>query len=241
MKKITNVVALFLLPPLTFANNICPPSSPDIPLDKVFFQVSAKQWVSTQTALLTVDINATLNTADLVKARNDIMTNLNKIASGEWHLTQFDRSQDSSGLEKLFVEGQARIPQASLTDIYKNAKTISQPGSTYTINNIEFKPSLEEIQQVKSQIRQRLYQQVNEEISRLNSVYPNQSYSLSNLYINEGDVVIQQPRAYKEQTAMSTMAVGAAPGANLAVSNEITLSASAEVASNRRMDVAPCK
>ena len=78
-------------------------------MDKVLFQISARQWVSTQSALLTVNINATLNNADLVKARADIMNNLNTIATGEWQLTQFDRSQDSSGLEKLYVAAQARI------------------------------------------------------------------------------------------------------------------------------------
>ena len=88
----------------------------------MLFQVSSKQWVTTQTAILNVNINVTLNNADLVKARADIMDSLNKIAKGDWHLIEFDRSQDSSGLEKLYVQAQARVDQASLTDIYQNAK-----------------------------------------------------------------------------------------------------------------------
>ena len=110
--KLTVVLlASTLISSFTYADA---PSVPFMPavmvLDKVSFQVSSKQWVSTDTALVTVNINATLSNADLVQARANIMNGLNKIAKGEWHLTQFVRSQDTSGLEKLFVEAQVRTP-----------------------------------------------------------------------------------------------------------------------------------
>ncbi|MGQ3889062.1 hypothetical protein ACQUW5_08525 [Legionella sp. CNM-1927-20] len=234
MKNITKIAVLFLLPALCFANNY----QPDLPLDKITFQVSARQWVNTQTALLTVDINATLTNADLVKARTDIMANLNKIAAGDWHITQFNRSQDSSGLEKLFVEAQARIPQSSLTNVYQNAKAITQPGSTYSVSAIDFKPSLEEIQQVKSRVRQRLYNLVRAELTRLNNTYKTQHYSVNNLYIIEGDTLPQpqQPRAYQAKEMINTMAFGSAPTSNITVSNEIIMNAIVEVASNRNTE-----
>ncbi len=65
-------------------------------LDTVHFQVSAHEWVKTESALLKVNIHATLNNTDLVKARNTIMSHLAKIAQGSWHITQFNRTQDSS-------------------------------------------------------------------------------------------------------------------------------------------------
>ncbi|WP_419418765.1 hypothetical protein ACNVED_09400 [Legionella sp. D16C41] len=235
MKNLIKIAVLFLLPSLTFSD-IC---QADSALDKVAFQVSARQWVTTQTALLTININATLTNADLVKARADIMTNLNKVASGDWHITQFDRSQDSSGLEKLFVEAQVRIPQAALTNVYQNAKSVSQPGSTYTISAIDFKPSIEEIQQVKAQVRQRLYKLVNAELTRLNNTYKTQHYSVSDLYILDGDnpnPTPQQPRAYQAKQMINTMALGSAAAPTIAVSNEIIMSAIVEVASNRSME-----
>ena len=92
MNKIAGMLAALTLN-ISFAAEI----PPEVMLDKVAFQVSAKQWVSTKTALLSVNINATLTNADLVKAREAIMDSLNNIAKGDWHLIQFDRSQDSSG------------------------------------------------------------------------------------------------------------------------------------------------
>lgn len=229
MKRILTLWLLASISPLLIAAEI----PPQMLLDKVVFQLSAKQWVTTQTALLTVNINAALSDGGLVKARDDIMSQLGKIASGDWHLTRFDRSQDSSGLDKLFVEAQVRVPQASLTDIYQRAKKVSKPGATYTINTVEFKPSLDETQAVKTQLRQRLYQSVNEELTRLNKAYNDQHYSVNRLFITEGEAPMpMQPRAYKAQT-MNTLALGAAPSADLSVSNELTMTAWVEAASNR--------
>ena len=67
----------------------------------------------------------------------------------------------------------------------------------------------------------------------MNKEYPTQNYSLNNLvFVEGGEGIVQpQPRAYQAKE-MSALAVGAAP-ATLSVSNEITLTALVEAASNR--------
>jgi hypothetical protein len=230
MKQVAGILVLMAVNSLTVAGDIVPPP---LVLDKVLFQISAKQWVTTQKAMLNVNINVTLNNADLVKARAEIMNSLNKIAKGEWHLVEFDRSQDSSGLEKLYVMAQVRIDQTALTDIYQNVKSVSLPGAKYEVSSVEFKPGLEEIQAVRAKIREQLYQQVNEEISRMNKVYPTQSYSVNNLVFIEGDAPPVQPRAYRTKE-MNTMVMAAAAPSSLTVSNELVLTAMVEAASNRR-------
>ncbi|KTD30973.1 hypothetical protein Lmor_3080 [Legionella moravica] len=229
MKQAAGILALLAFTPIALAGD----DVPELVLDKVLFQISAKQWVTTQTALLNVNINVTLSSADLVKARADIMDSLNKIAKGDWHLVEFDRSQDSSGLEKLFVQAQARVDQSALTDIYHNAKSVSMPGAKYEISGVEFKPSLEETQAVRAKVREKLYQQVNEEIARMNKAYPTQNYSLSNLVFLEGDNIPPQPRAYQAKEMNAVVMAAAAP-APLTVSNELVLTAYVEAASNRK-------
>jgi len=226
MKKIAGIFASLVFSFSAFA--IDPSTQPELILDTVVFQVAAKQWVGTQTALLTVSINATLTNADLIKARKDIIDKLVKIAPGEWHLTQFDRSQDNSGLEKLYVQAEARIPQSNLTSVYQNAKSVSLPGATYNIASMEFKPSLEEIQQVRSQLRERLYQQARDELQHLNKVYAGQNYSLNNLVFDEGMNVTASPK-------IATMNAIAMPEsvANVTISNELMMTATVKLASNR--------
>lgn len=229
MRQVAAALALLALSPFSFADEAMP--KPKMVLDKIVFQIAAKQWVTTQTALLTININVTLNNADLVKARNDIMVRLAKIAKGDWHITQFDRSQDSSGLEKVYVQAQARVDQAALTDIYQNAKSVSLPGAKYEVSAVEFKPSLDETQQIKEQVRSQLYQKVNDEIARINKIYPNQNYSVNNLVISEGENVF--PLRQYQAKEVNTMAMAAAP-APLNVSNELMLTALVEAASNRK-------
>lgn len=231
---VAKMLMLMLVTPFTFAAEIVIP--PQLVLDKVLFQVSAKQWVTTQSALLGVNISVTLANADLVKARAEIMEHLNKIAQGDWHLIAFDRSQDSSGLEKLDVQAQVRVDQTALTDIYQNAKAVTVPGAKYEVASVEFKPSLEETQVVLAKVRDQLYQQVNDEIARMNKAYPTQNYSVSNLVFVAGDnPPLQTPRAYqaKEMNGMVMMA-GSAAAPALTVSNELTLTAMVEAASNRK-------
>lgn len=232
MTRVTSLIALMMLSSVTCAQESMPSFPQPLVLDKIIFQTSAKQWVTTQSALLTVEINLTLSNDDLLKARADIMAGLNKIAQGDWHLVQFDRSQDSSGLEKLYVQAQIRLMQNHLTDIYQKAKTISKPGAQYTINGVEFKPSLDEIQSIRAAIRKQLYQQVNDELEQINKAYAGQQYSVSNLVISEGDAP-PRPVAYQEKT-MNAVMVGSAAAPPLTVSNELVLTAYVEVAANRK-------
>ena len=201
-------------------------------LDKVFLSVSAKQWVKTETALLEVSVSATLNNADMVKTRSQIMTQLQSIAQGEWHITQFDRSQDSSGLEKLNVSAQARVQQSALNQVYEKAKSVSKPGIAYRISQIDFKPGLTDIEKGKVALREKLYQQVIAEIKLLNKEYPQQNYSLNRLIFNESGQDMPTPMAKRVRSdAMILTAIAQAPA--ISVSNEITMKALVVLASNR--------
>ena len=122
-----------------------------------------------------------------------------------------------------------------MTSIYANAKSVSLPGAQYQITGVEFKPALEETQAIRAKIREELYKQVNDEITRINKAYPNQNYSLSQLvFIVLHDPPVP-PRAYqaKEVNAM-TLGDGIGAQAQLSVSNELLINALVEVASNRK-------
>lgn len=230
MKKIISFVVLSIFGYSAIASTI----PVEAILDKVAFQVSAKDWVSTESALLKININATLNNADLVKARAEILENLNKITKGEWHLTQFDRSEDNSGLEKLFVMAEAKVPQADLTDVYTNAKNVSKPGATYEVSAIDFKPGLVEIEKVKANLRQMIYKKINDELAAVNASFNKQQYSLNRVVFYENEEAFES-RVPQGKMMMNTMVMAAARApAPLAVSNEVILHAYVELAANRQ-------
>ena len=206
--------------------------STQLTLDTITFQLSAKQWLSTTTALLKININVSLANSDLNKARINIMEQLGNICAGEWHLTQFERSTDSSGLEKLYVQAQVRTDQTTLASVYQKTRAISKPGASYEISSIEFSPSLAEIEKIRQQLRENLYQQTHDELVSLNKIYKNQNFSLNSLVFIDGNDINPAPiKAYKTQEASSNNSSSEVLAPTL--SNEIIMSANVQVASNR--------
>jgi hypothetical protein len=148
-------------------------------LNQVTLQLSAEKWATTNTANVSVAVDAALDKLELTTANTEIMKKLQKIANTpDWHITQFVRNQDKTGLEQLHVEAEARLPQNSLAGLRDNAKSISKPGETYTIDNIDFTPSLAEIEQTSTDVRNQIYNNAKQEVARLNQQYPNAHYFL---------------------------------------------------------------
>lgn len=231
MRKISLIIILMILFYSVHANNV----NSTVPLDKIIFPLSAQQWLNTDTAVLSVNLNVTLNNSDIVQARKEIMANLSKICVGEWHIMQFKRSQDNSGLEKLFVQARIRAAQNNLNAVFQHAKAVSKPGATYEIANIEFIPSFEDIQKLKAKLREIIYQQAQYELNKINQIYSTQKYSLYSLKIIE-HTPIAQPQALP-LAAQNTMLMRASPSndaSSMAVGNKITLHAIIEAASDRK-------
>jgi hypothetical protein len=197
-------------------------------LDNIQFQLTARDWVFTDSALLKIHISATLTNTDIVKAHQHILEQLNKIAKGDWQIIQFNRGQDSSGLEKLEVDAQIRVAQNILTNVYQQVKTVSHPGENYSVSIVEFKPSFEEMQQAKNHLREKLYKQVVQELESINKLYPSQQYSVHHLEFIE-DAQLMIPKAQVENMVLSSMP-NQAP---MKTSNELYLTVVVDVAANR--------
>lgn len=196
-------------------------------LNKVTYQLSAEQWVSTKTALVTVGINATVSDSALEKIQDQVLQKLNKLSSeGEWHITSFDRSLDKSGLERLQIAAQARLPSAALSNLRDKAKSISEPGETLTIDDVQFIPSADELRAANTALRNDIYQQAKDELARLNKLYPEQKYYLHE--INFMGMVLPLPAAQNMLYAQTKVARGAG---ELAVGDKLVLSATAVLAS----------
>lgn len=215
---------------LFIANTVsatCCHSSP--PMNDVTFTLTAQEWAKTDQAKVTVAVNATLNKMALAKMREQIMGNLNKIAQGSWHITEFERSQDSSGLEKLYVEAEARINEKNLSNVNAQATEVSQAGIKYKILNIDFTPSTADIEKVKKNLRSTIYRDAQTEIATLNGVYPGQKYVLHEIHFGE---FVASSSAVRAQMMMVSGAAAPRTSSIVAntVSNLVTLTADVSLA-----------
>lgn len=139
----------------------------------ISYQIEKQAWVATQSALVSLAVHATLNNQGIGNLQNNIVKNAQKISpKTDWHLVQFSRSQDQSGLEIVNMHIEGRVPSEGLADIRGRAKAISEPGIVYEVGNIQFVPSESEIESAKETLRENIYQQAKAEMQRLASVYP---------------------------------------------------------------------
>jgi len=189
---------LFSIPMLASAD--MPPN-----LNKISYQQAIEKWATTTTAKVTVNVDAALDKIGLADINTHVLDNLKKMAAqGDWHITQFSRGEDKSGLEIVHVEAEARLPGSSLADLRTKAKAASKAGETYTVSDIDFSPSAVEMENAHVAARNEIYNNVKQEIARLNQVYPDQHYFLFALDFQPSQVMPMM----KTQMAVAAMAPG---------------------------------
>lgn len=197
-------------------------------LNKVTLQLQADQWVTTNTALVYVSVNAAVNDQGMGAIQNDVMNKLKQLSDkGDWHMLSFNRSQDQSGLERVQISAQARLPQNELSGLRDKAKKISKPGETYTIDNVAFTPSDDELQKANADLRNNLYQQAKIEIDNLNKIYPDQKYYLYSIDFGASPIA-PAPMVAGNQVMMAKFAGASAP---VQVGNKVSLQATVVIAS----------
>lgn len=198
-------------------------------MNQVSLQLNAEQWVTSQSALVNVGVNAAVTNQGIEAIQTEVMQKLSQLSNlGEWHVLAFNRELDKSGLEAIQITAQARLPQTALGNLRDKAKAISKPGETFTIDNVQFVPSENEIRQANNQLRANIYQQAKTEVDALNKAYPEQKYYLHFIVFNPPPEVMPMPA----NVMMSRAAVsGAHMAPPLNVGNKLELRAAVVLAS----------
>jgi hypothetical protein len=208
-KRLLVLLSSFILMTSLSAAAVVGPDEASFPartvLNKITYQATVEKWATATTANVAVNVDASLDKVG-ANVNSYVLQNLNKlVADAGWHITQVNRNQDKSGLEMLHVEAEARLPQGSLASLREKAKSISKAGETYTVGGIDFTPTLAEMEKTHADARADVYQQVKEEIARLNALYPDQHYFLHQLDF------ISPPRGMPMMAKAEMMAFSNAP------------------------------
>lgn len=223
-----NKLWLFLLSIISFSSVWAEVSLEPL-LNKVAIQFRAEQWVTSKTALVNVAINATVTNQGIESVQNEVMQKLAQLSNkSEWHLISFDRQLDKSGLESMQLLAQARLPQSELANLRERAKTISKPGVTFTVDQVQFTPSEVELKQANMDLRNNIYQQIKAEIDNLNKQYPEQKYYLHQLDFVSGPQILMAQN--NTMVAMKTSMNMTQQSAALSVGNKQELLANAVLA-----------
>lgn len=198
-------------------------------LDKVTLSLQGEQWVTTKTALVDVGVNAAVTDQGIEKVQANVLDKLNQLSDkSEWHILSYNRQLDKSGLENVQIYAQARLPQTELANLRNKAKTISKPGETYTIDNVQFTPSEDEFRAANASLRNNIYQQAKAEVDVLNKAYPDQKYSIHQIDFTNSAPIRPMPMA---ENMMMTKMAAAPAAAPLSVGNKVYIQANVVLAS----------
>ena len=192
-------------------------------LPQVNLQLRSEQWVTTQTAEVSVALDALLNKEQLAKAQDNFQVALKKIApDGEWHITEFTRSAGKTSLEQLHAVAQARLSENSLSGLRDRATAQNSEGQTYSVQDIVYTPTADEVSAAQAKLRAQIYDQTKAELSRLNAIYPKPGYVLYSInFMNS---------AIQPGPMLVKMAETAAPGEQATLSQKLTQDASVTLA-----------
>jgi hypothetical protein len=224
MRSLIVATALALAAPLAGAQT--PPSIIAYPPqnDTVAETLALEDWVETHTARTELAIDASLPGSDAGKARGDMLNAVKGLAQGaDWRFTDFERNQDASGLEHWHAVVEARLPESQLGGLSDRAKQASRPGLQITVQDVDFTPTLAEVQAARFKLRGDMYKKINEALAQLNQAEPDRKYRIASIDFgglpgNEGleEVILTARR--KTAMAAAPMAGRPAGGGNESVS-----------------------
>ena len=152
---------------------------PRLPPDQVALSLSAEGWVEAAKARVRIAVDTAKTGAEAGNLRADLKATLAKLLpDAEWHVTDFERSRDQTGLERWHLEAETRVAETALDGLYDRAKAQSLPGEQVGVASIDFTPELAEREAVMAELRAKIYAQAKEELGRLAAVYPDRSFRL---------------------------------------------------------------
>ena len=183
------------------------------PDDRVMFDVSAEDWVTTKTAHVTAAVEAAVSGNTAGTMRTDMMKAVGDLAKSDWRLTSFTRNQDQTGLEHWSAIFETRMPESDLGPLNDDAKKLSKPGMQLSIIGIDFTPTLDEMETARNGLRTRIYKIANDQLTALNAALPGRNYRIALInFTGDTDAGTPLPQVYKGRVAgMAMMAVPAAP------------------------------
>jgi len=184
---LTSLLALSLAAP-ALAEEMAKPD------DTVTFDLTNEDWVTTKTAHVTLDVEASVSATNAGTMRSDMIKAVNDTAKGDWRLVAFNRNQDQTGMERWSVNFDARLPENALGGLADTAKKASKPGMQISVGAIDFSPTLEETEASRAALRTHILKEASDQLAALNSTLPGRSYRIAQItFDTDGGVTPPMP------------------------------------------------
>ena len=197
--------------------------------DQIILGLSLEDYVEAEKPLVRIDINASFKGAEAGTARADINKSLKALdAKADWKITRINRSQDKSGLERWYVNAEARLSESALSGLDGQTRNQSKPGFNVAVGAVQWHPTLAEREAAKREMRTKLYKEAKAELKAANEAFEGHGYRIAFIDFGEHAPVRPVMRSAKAYAMSADMVAEAAPepmGGGIAVTEHITMRA----------------
>lgn len=212
----------------------------NIPMDNISLSFTVEDWINSNTAEVTMTVNASTEGQDGLDLRTEIKEALESLVDTEWRFIDINRSTGRSGLEEWHVTAQARVEEKDLNNLPSRAKDLGRKGLQYRVGNVDFTPTKTQFEDLYRHLRSKINELIKTELSTLETELPGRKWRIGAVSYNFGSAPMSNMRAANVMMAMSANAVpdmdfedagSAGDFGGFEVSQKIELSATVTVSS----------
>jgi hypothetical protein len=198
--------------------------------DEVVLMLDVEDWVETASATVRIGADLAVEAGTFGVARDELVSTLKGFGiDATWRIVQFSKQADDAGFERWSVTGEARVPEAALSDLSAKAKGATKPGRSLTVASIDYSPTLAEREAVTDALRARIYARVGAEITALNAAFADRTFRVRMIDFTQSYRPMPMAKA-EMQMMRSDMAQAAPGGGGLAGAEKATITARVHLA-----------
>lgn len=158
----------------------------NIPMDNISLSFTVEDWINSDTAEVTMSVNASTEGQDGLDLRTEIKEALESLVDTEWRFIDINRSTGRSGLEEWNVTAQARVEEKDLNNLPSRAKELGRKGLQYRVGNVDFTPTKEQFEDLYRNLRSKINGLINEELRTLSTELPDRKWRVGAVNYNFG-------------------------------------------------------
>ena len=156
----------------------------NIPMDNISLSFTVEDWINSDTAEITMSVNASTEGQDGLDLRTEIKEALELLVNTEWRFIDISRNTGRSGLEEWNVTAQARVEEKDLNNLHSRAKELGRKGLQYRVGNVDFTPTKEQFEVFNRSLRNKINALIKAELSVLQAELPDRKWRVSAINYN---------------------------------------------------------
>ncbi len=153
----------------------------NLPMDTLNLSFTVEDWLDSETAELTIDIDASVEGSDALELRTDIKNSLKELIDTEWRFVRVNRHTDRTGREAWQVAAQARVDESEISNLGGRTKKLGRVGLQYRVGRVDYSPTQNQVEELNRNLRTKVNQLISDELSVLDSELAGRRWRVSSV------------------------------------------------------------